>query len=134
MTYGDATGVKDRLNKDPTETDWDTKITRALGQADDYINNELARWGETVPLANPSTIIKDIANDWAAGILQDETSQPTQQNPLVIQGPVFGMGDVMELRQNIFTSRAKAGLTSYIRTTYSTTYITKTQPPYGAPI
>jgi hypothetical protein len=129
VTYGTPTTVKTILNKDPTETDWDTKITLALSKADNWINNELAAMGEIVPLSAPPGMIVDAANDYAAGLVQDETSQPTDQNPLVIQGPIFGAGHLIDVRQNIFTLRAKATLREYIRLTYGLIYISKSGAP-----
>ena len=130
MTYGTREAVLNRLNKDPTETDWDGKVERALDQADAEIDNELQRWGAVVPLSPAPKLIVECANDWAAGIVEDEVSQPTSQNPLVVQGPVFSPGDVLELRQNVFTLRAKRELTSYVRTSYSMAHVTKSG---GAP-
>lgn len=129
--YGDLVSVKERLNKGINETDQDERILRALSQASNFIDLELATWGATVPLSPPPAIIVDCCNDWAAGIVRDEVTNPSAATPTVVQpdGSVIFPGGSM----NIFIVRAKDTLRRYIRSTYQTTYIRKTQPPFGAP-
>jgi len=99
MTYGTLANVKQRLNLDGNE---DNRVTRAITQADALIDQELKPY-TTVPLNPAPQTIKDIAEDWAAGIVYDEVTNSTSQNP----------------PPNVFTQRAKEMLCRYVAVNYS---------------
>jgi hypothetical protein len=99
MSYGTLANVKQRLNLDDTE---DSRVTRAITQADALIDQELKPY-TTVPLSPAPQTIKDIADDWAAGIVHHEVTNPTSQNP----------------PPNVFTQRAKEMLCRYLAVNYS---------------
>jgi hypothetical protein len=84
----------------------DDQIQRVLNQVDALIDLELSDY-TTVPLTSGvSNVIVDVANDWAAGTLQEEIVNPTAQGT--------------DQTQNIFVKRAKANLARYIEVTYET--------------
>ena len=78
------------------------RVPRALAQAEALIDQELAPY-TTVPLDPAPQVIKDCANDWAAGIVRDEDTNPTSQNP----------------PPNVFIQRAKEELCRYLATAFS---------------
>jgi hypothetical protein len=96
---------------------------RALSQASNLIDNDLQAWGAIVPLSSPYPgMISDCCNDWAAGLVTDEVTTPSQNNPQVI--PTEGGGT----RMNIFIVRAKSTLKQYIRTNFNTTGLVSSSP------
>lgn len=98
--------MKERLHLATTDTSMDNQIQRALNQVDTLIDLELSEYA-TVPLiGGVSNVIVDIANDWAAGTVQEEIVNPTSQGT--------------DTTQNIFVKRAKANLARYIEVTYET--------------
>lgn len=100
MTYGQIKDVKERIHLAATDTSKDDQIQRALNQVDALIDLELSQY-TTVPLiAGVSNVIVDAANDWAAGIVQEEIVNPTSQGT--------------DQTANIFVKRAKANLARYI--------------------
>jgi phage gp36-like protein len=106
LGYGQIADVKERLHRAETDTTWDDQITRALNQAAALIDLELSPH-TTVPLIEAvSNVIVDVANDWAAGLVNQEVINPTSQ------------GDGKE---NIFITRAKANLARYIEVTFRET-------------
>ena len=104
--YGDLDQVRQRLNLDPDEVEWNDRINRALAMAFNRINTKLKPY-ETVPLMegyDPS--IDDIANDYAAAITVEETGgNPTDDTE--------GIAKVRTLR-----ARADRAINDYIRTTF----------------
>lgn len=116
-SYGSLILVKQRLNLDPDNVDQDVRITRALAQANDYIDNELQTW-TTVPLASPPDVIVQIANDWAAGIIRLEVTNPTSTNPTSVKSDPANI--FPGSTTNVFIEQAKASLKRYIRVTYMT--------------
>ena len=125
--YGDVITVKELCNFSQNETGEDSRVLRAIAKATNLINNELQAWGQIVPLNPVPPIIADACNDWAAGIVNDEITTPSQNNALVI--PTEGGGS----RMNIFIVRAKKTLKDYIRTTYNTSGLTVTSAsPYAS--
>jgi hypothetical protein len=103
-TYGTMYQVKHRLQVAEDFVDWDTRINDALSRADNWINAMLKTY-TGVPLSSPDPVIGDIANDYAAGLLQDEGST----NPTAVTTP----GGPNKLRR-----RAEETLNKYIRTTF----------------
>jgi hypothetical protein len=94
--YGDEATVTSIINSTAGDTNA-VKIPRALVQAEGVIDATLAPWTE-VPIADPPQILKDVANDWAAGIIRDEGTNPTSENP----------------PPNAFSKRAKDNLATYM--------------------
>jgi len=104
MTYGSMDQVKQRLNVDPLDAVlWEPKITRALPSADNIINTKLKPY-TSVPIVGPDAIIVDCANDYAAAIFRDETSNPTSTG--------------MTASQNPLRLRADKNINDYIRATF----------------
>ena len=100
MTYGQIKDVKERIHVAETDTSMDDQIQRALNQVDALIDLELFPH-TTVPLiGGVSNVIVDVANDWAAGTVQEEIVNPTSQGT--------------DESQNVFVKRAKANLARYI--------------------
>ena len=75
------------------------RVPRALTQAEALIDLELKPY-TNVPVAPAPQALKDCANDWAAGIVRDESTNPTSQNP----------------PPNVFVQRAKEALCRYMVT------------------
>lgn len=106
MTYGQIADVKERLKRAPTDTTWDDSIERALNQADALIDLELQNYTPVPITTDLSNVIIDAANDWAAGLVQQEIINPTNQ----------GKGE-----ENVFIKRAKDDLARYIAITFRQT-------------
>lgn len=105
MTYGQIKDVKERIHVAESDTSMDDQIQRILNQVDALIDLELEPY-TTVPLTEGvSNVIVDIANDWAAGTVQEEIVNPTSQGT--------------DESQNVFVKRAKANLARYIEVTFS---------------
>ena len=103
--YGVLAEVRDRLNLDSDNVEWNNKIGRALNMADNWLNMKLSPY-MPVPVASPPHIFADIANDVAAAIVMEETGgNPTGDNE--------GAMNPKELRE-----RAHRTLNDYIRTTF----------------
>jgi hypothetical protein len=112
MTYGQIEDVKDLLNISETDDSSDTRIERALNKVDALIDLELSPY-MTVPLeTDVSNVIVDVANDWAAGVVQQEIINPTGQSPA---------GQPQTIVDNVLTQRAKANLARYIELTFRET-------------
>ena len=106
MTYGQIKDVKERLHLSSTDTTMDDQIQRSLNQVDALIDLELSSY-TTVPLtAGVSNVIVDVANDWAAGTVQEEIVNPTSQGT--------------DQTGNIFIKRAKENLARYIEIIHRT--------------
>jgi hypothetical protein len=109
MPYGQLEDVKERLNVAESDTTLDTRIERALNQADALMDLELSQY-TTVPLTTGiSNIIIDVGNDWAAGLVQQEIINPTGQTPT---------GSPQTITENVLVQRAKANLARYIEITF----------------
>ena len=109
--------MKGRLQKPLNDTNWDGRIIGALTDASTLINKEIQKW-TAVPLSTVPDMIAQIANDWATGLLLEEDTQPTSQNPQVVQtatGEIYPGGAM-----NVFLVRAKANLKRFIVITYMT--------------
>ncbi|MCJ7768353.1 hypothetical protein MUP79_08185 [Candidatus Bathyarchaeota archaeon] len=112
MTYGQVADVKERLNIAESDINQDDRITRALNQADALIDLELSPY-TTVPLTTGiSNVIVDVANDWAAGLIQQEIINPTGQSP---------SGYPQTITENVLIQRAKASLARYIELSFRET-------------
>ena len=125
MVYGTLPVVRDILNLDDDDVEWNDRITRCLGEAEDEIDNELAKWGATVPLTTVPGLITDAANYLAAGFVNKITTNPTAQNPQVTEGPGFPQGMGFMMREDRFVLMGRSKLREYVNRTYNTHYATK---------
>jgi hypothetical protein len=106
MTYGQIKDVKERIHLASTDTSRDDQIQRALNQADALIDLDLSQYVSVPLISGISNVIVDVANDWAAGLVQQEIINPTSQ----------GTGE-----ENIFVKRAKEHLAKYIEVSFRDT-------------
>lgn len=112
MTYGQVADVKERLNVAELDTTQDDRITRALNQTDALIDLELSGYVTTPLTTGISNVIIDVANDWAAGLIQQEIINPTGQSP---------SGYPQTITENVLIQRAKAHLARYIELNFRDT-------------
>ena len=89
--------VKERLNTPLNDSEEDSRICRAITQASVLIDQELEPY-TTVPLNPVPQVIEDCANDWAAGIVRNEVTNPSSQDS----------------SPNVFIERAKETLCRYL--------------------
>lgn len=78
------------------------KVPRCLAQAEALIDQEIAPYA-TVPITPAPATLTAVANDWAAGLVRDEGTNPTSQNP----------------PPNVFIVRAKETLCRYLAINFS---------------
>jgi hypothetical protein len=65
MPYGNVTGIKDRMDIEVDDSQYDLKISRALAYADGMIQGWFQESDATVPAIVPD-IVQESANDLAA--------------------------------------------------------------------
>lgn len=67
MTYSSLVNVKILCGIDSAETSLDPALNMCLSKTDDFLNNALTPY-VSVPIANPDTVVVDIAEFYAAGL------------------------------------------------------------------